>query len=82
MFACFTVVNFRENLSSEVMRSLMIMTCVAENSLHLSRSFRVVVVVVFGVFCLFICLDGVIRSSKEKKNFVLLCPAFLNITCL
>jgi hypothetical protein len=57
VFACFTVVNFRENLSSEVMRSLMIMTCVAENSLHLSRSFRVVVVVVFGVF-LFVYLFG------------------------
>jgi len=40
------------------MNSLMIMTCVAENPLHLSRTFRVVVVVVdvvvFGVFYLLI----------------------------
>jgi len=69
------------------MNSLM-MTCMAENSLHLSRTFRAVVVVVVVVVFLvlfisfFVCLGGVIRSSKKEKNFMLLCPVFLNITCL
>jgi len=36
----------------------------------------------FLVFFICLFLGGVIRSSKEEKNFVLLCPAFLNITCL
>ena len=32
--------------------------------------------------CLFVGLFVVIRSSKEEKNFVLLYPAFLNVTYL
>jgi hypothetical protein len=30
----------------------------------------------------FVCLFGVIRSSKEEKNFVLLNATCLNVTCL
>lgn len=78
LFAYFTAVKFKGKFVFRNCELLNDSDCVAENILHFSRTFRDDDVFV----ALFVCLFGVIRSSKEEKNFVLLYPACLNVTFL
>ena len=83
VFACFTVVKFKGKFYFRSYEQFNDDLCGRKltSSLKDIQGCCCCFFLVFFIY-LFVCLGGVIRSSKKEKNFVLLCPVFLNITCL